>query len=611
MEFKHFFVMLFLCITLSLFSQETSSTFLHFDTNEYTLDAANKAVLQGLASTCKTYSDVELEIVGHTDQDGSNEYNLKLAKQRADAVFDYLSNEGLSSEVMNRDWKGELQLLINENSSQAKESNRRVEVRSIAWNINDVDQLEALLSSDNTNQKLTYTNQKLSYDLAQGTRLDVPSDAFEHADGSPVISPVKIEVLEAFAMTDFIANDLFTECGGRLLETGGMMHVSATVNGQEVKLRDGKKILLTYPEQKVEEGMELFYGSNQDGAVAWEETGVAIETQKEKSKPVMMDLTPLLEYDITELEKPTVKFDFLPTKPKRLEKPYPPSQAIYSNEKYERFYANYEEKLKLYNDQGPEYKEAMNNWNGEIARRMLIIGDLKQELIDYEYDLKIASKIKQLQENGRKEAPVSYVEQLFKSARVPSEVVVDMSELYRSAFGKYRSEVSKRSNYDLSSMIVVPYYERYDKVLISIIERAKKAAIAKRFKETGKISREGFSRYLVGISRLGWINCDRFWNEDRLTELTIHNGEKDTKYYMVFKERKSIIRPNARTKQVKFKGIPQDKSVKLIALKVVNEKPYLAVKDHKLGKDDLVSLDFKPATLREIRTELNSVHSIF
>ncbi len=100
MEFKHFFVMLFLCITLNLFSQETSSTFLNFDSNEYSLDATNKAVLQGLASTYKTYSDVELQIVGHTDQDGSNEYNLKLAKQRADAVFDYLSNEGLSSEVM-------------------------------------------------------------------------------------------------------------------------------------------------------------------------------------------------------------------------------------------------------------------------------------------------------------------------------------------------------------------------------------------------------------------------------------------------------------------------------------------------------------------------------
>ena len=159
--------------------------------------------------------------------------------------------------------------------------------------------------------------------------------------------------------------------------------------------------------------------------------------------------------------------------------------------------------------------------------------------------------------------------------------------------------------------MVVANYERYDQTLIGIIDKAKKAATEKRYRETGKISREGFSKYLVGISRLGWINCDRFTNEEVFTNLTVTNGGDGTRYYLIFKDIRSILRPNARTQDIKFNRIPLDKSVKLVAMKVVDEKPYLAVKDHKLGKDDLVSLDFKPATLREIKTELNSVHSFF
>ena len=68
-----------------------------FDTNKSTLTPTAKANLDKLIPVFNEYPDTDIQIYGHTDSAGADDYNKKLSAQRAAAVKSYLSGKGLSS----------------------------------------------------------------------------------------------------------------------------------------------------------------------------------------------------------------------------------------------------------------------------------------------------------------------------------------------------------------------------------------------------------------------------------------------------------------------------------------------------------------------------------
>lgn len=68
---------------------------IHFEFAQADLDESDKAVLKRFANVVREYyPDALLTAEGFTDQAGSASYNLRLGKQRAEAVREYLVNEG-------------------------------------------------------------------------------------------------------------------------------------------------------------------------------------------------------------------------------------------------------------------------------------------------------------------------------------------------------------------------------------------------------------------------------------------------------------------------------------------------------------------------------------
>jgi outer membrane protein OmpA-like peptidoglycan-associated protein len=98
-----------------------------FDTNKATLTGKAKVNLDKLVKVFNDYPDTNVQIYGHTDTDGADEYNLNLSKQRAATVKTYLFGKGLVASRFVTNGVGESEPIVANDSKEGKSQNRRVE----------------------------------------------------------------------------------------------------------------------------------------------------------------------------------------------------------------------------------------------------------------------------------------------------------------------------------------------------------------------------------------------------------------------------------------------------------------------------------------------------
>lgn len=100
---------------------------IYFDYDQYTLNPEGRAILQTVAPELKS-TPAKLIIEGHTDERGSNEYNLALGESRAKAVRDYLKKLGVPSDKVSVASFGEEKPSEVGGSESAWSKNRRAEL---------------------------------------------------------------------------------------------------------------------------------------------------------------------------------------------------------------------------------------------------------------------------------------------------------------------------------------------------------------------------------------------------------------------------------------------------------------------------------------------------
>ena len=102
-----------------------------FETAKYDLKKESYPELNRLADFLKQNPNVKVEISGHTDNVGSDEYNKNLSQQRANTVKKYLISQGCNSEQLKAVGYGETKPIASNNTEEGKAQNRRVEFRVI------------------------------------------------------------------------------------------------------------------------------------------------------------------------------------------------------------------------------------------------------------------------------------------------------------------------------------------------------------------------------------------------------------------------------------------------------------------------------------------------
>lgn len=101
----------------------------NFEFDSAKLTSSSSAMLDEAVKILKRHSDMQVEIAGHTDSRGSDEYNQGLSERRAQAVADYLIAHGSNAGNITVKGYGESQPVEVDDSEAGHAANRRVELR--------------------------------------------------------------------------------------------------------------------------------------------------------------------------------------------------------------------------------------------------------------------------------------------------------------------------------------------------------------------------------------------------------------------------------------------------------------------------------------------------
>lgn len=100
---------------------------IYFDFDKTTLKSESFVELNKVVDLLKQNPSVEIEIAGHTDSKGSDDYNQNLSQGRSQSVVDYLISQGIESYRLSAHGYGESTPIDTNDTEEGRANNRRVE----------------------------------------------------------------------------------------------------------------------------------------------------------------------------------------------------------------------------------------------------------------------------------------------------------------------------------------------------------------------------------------------------------------------------------------------------------------------------------------------------
>lgn len=582
------------CLLLSFASQaqditqQTISVF--FPTASAELDETAQATLKSVVADIQTWGDYRLEVTAHTDSRGTNTYNQNLAQRRAQSVIQYLENQQITTDELVVQALGESQAGNDLHSEERLQHNRRVDIHLEGWQWKDLGDLQRRLRQP---LRQTFTIDPTQDQLitgVEGGRFFLPANSLVNTTGETPTGSVTVELTECYALGDMLSLGLNTTSSGSILESGGMLNLTANQNGEELTLREGVSIPAAVPTPAFREDMSLFLGRGHEGNSGpqdWENTQQPISstlpTLRLADRPYRPSRRTYMDVFLTisdeELEK------ILP-KPKKVTyyEPRQPKEPDYDELTYEpkglqKMFMSKAEKARRtaevkaqakadYEEKQVRYAERYVAWETAVTK-------YQQEMADYRTERR-----KIIDENSEMiPGTVYYATQQAK-----------LDAHYEEQLAQYRIDSAR--------------YEQYRDYKLAKYEAAMDAL--------GTVDQQTVNNYFFNLNRMGWANIDRFLKEQNTTPLLAQaaDGQVDEEamVFITFPERNIILRMNAKEDiGYALTQAPVGETAKLIAIKVVDRKAYLAQQEVIVTDDMILTMHYEPGRLRDIRAALEAI----
>jgi TonB family protein len=421
------------------------------------------------------------------------------------------------------------------------------------------------------------TNRDTTIICKEGTMIQINANSFvSEKTGNPISETVQLVVKEYYKISDMILANLTTTSGGKILETGGMLHISVTNNRENCILKPGSEIKTGFPFSGKKDDMDLFYGEQTNNIINWklankaddvkidDELRITVSPERESNSEVFFIVEDMLEFPGGDLAM---------------------RRFLIENGGYPSTMLNKE-------IEGKVMVTFVVDSDGNTTNIRVVEG--LDETLDKVavYVVSNFPKWKPGRQRGRPVA-VSYTIPVAFSAK-KGELTIDEIDKANKLEEKLKS-----FKYDNES---AKYLSNSDK-----IRKFEEKIENENFKETSAFE---VNRYLFSTTRLGWLNCDRFLKENRkLTDLFIMNENSDnTIVNVIFHRFKSLIPGSIESEKIVFRNIPEGEKVTIVAIKAVESKILFSVTETTVTEKKEVTLDFQQVTLELLKKEMEKLN---
>ncbi|MFT5617967.1 MAG: hypothetical protein ACI85I_001193 [Arenicella sp.] len=407
----------------------------------------------------------------------------------------------------------------------------------------------------------------------QGTRVFIGAETFLLPDGSMAKGKINIELKELYSKADVLLADLSTKSGDRLLETGGMIYIEATSGGKKLEIDPKKRITVHFPKEKGDSTkMDLFYadGIEKESAVTdWEiDTVNTIQNNKLKLLTYAWVVSSYNNDDTNE----SYKIEYFSEKGTYWESisshilSYKFSEQTFNEIKNSAFARDRTDSGYRYGDYGLECKILVSK-EGKVKRGE--ITSMAKDFVGREiYDCLNTFPRLQSRKNkfGKAVETVLWL-YIWDNEAIPTHKI---DEEYINSFD------SK--------------YAEYEKSPIKNMDEAE------------------LNYYIFSVSKLGWINCDRFYDAEETTDLFVQNPvNSQTKLKLVFSDIGGILMADIIEGKYVFKKMPVGSKATIIGIKNDDGDMFTAFKEVEISKEPIKELNFTETTLAEFRSQVEKL----
>jgi hypothetical protein len=254
---KTFLIVLLTFFAFALQAQTTLNHTVYFDVDSYTISSSEKDKVLSFFNSLNKQTIKKVTVKGHTDFDASDSYNKTLSENRNTAVINHLPLSKKTKSNVQALSFGESMPTESNKTKEGKQQNRCVEI------IVELEPVFAPKTSsyyfdnwDKTAQSFTINNSK-SHTLKgkEGTIIYLPPNAFCLTKSG---GKVTISLKEYYKLSDILMAQLSTSSNDNMLETKGMVEITATVDGEQVPLC--KEAVIMFPSKEDDKGFRGFNG---------------------------------------------------------------------------------------------------------------------------------------------------------------------------------------------------------------------------------------------------------------------------------------------------------------------------------------------------------------
>lgn len=643
MKLNIIIVLTLMCWAAISFAQTPKEENVYFDSGKSVLKQKAQNRLDELKSSLKSYDDYTLKIQGHTDFIGSNAYNEDLAKRRSDQVYKYLVEElGITEDQIQVNSFGEMQPVADNHTVNGRSQNRRVSIQIIPVEKEEpisgtTDDIRAFLNSlvKNKVQHFRVPTKKDTFVLGSaGTVLHIPQGAFANLD--PKITHVDLALTEVYNKSDMILHTLSTNAGADMLETGGMLHLEASHGGKKLVLNPNKKIGIMMPVDDLSGDMQLFNGQDKTDGSGWTDW-VLGDNNWNEIKPKQVDLDELMNSNVTppnwgdrsfplELTDPMfaggggsyfpyMENNYMPLCADNINRPSYKGEEIGECKFFwcklgKAFSPKYRKRLAA---ERKEYLESIDADNEVVYKKWLekkmdakkncLARSQWMEQMKANFGVETADEVFAILDAQRKKEQEQYLMRTYGTTdleeirEIQQKAIDDRNmEMYGTTDPEQIRKIQRERQIEAQKDY---YINRYGTTDLAEIEKLDKESAKAREK----------LNYLISTKKMGWINCDRFY--DSKQPLMAQNAKSEYKTAsmmtaLVFKDINSVMAGNASGNKTQFSGVPKGKKAWLVAIKMKNGSPLLAMEQIKVSTK-IENLKFKKYSAAGFKKELRKV----